>query len=63
MWTNGSIQCRAFSVHILQVHKDLGLLVKRPRVGAVTGPTLRTLFKSTSQKMRKVSFGGRKATR
>jgi hypothetical protein len=60
---NGSNQCGAFSVQIFQVHKDLGLLVERLGVGAVTGPTLRTLFKSSSQKMRKVLFGRRKAMR
>jgi hypothetical protein len=60
---NGSNRCRAFSVQILQIHEALGLLVKRLGGGAVTGPTLWILFKSTSQKMRKVLFGRRKVMR
>jgi hypothetical protein len=60
---NGSRRPRAFSVQILRVHEDPGLLVKKLGVGIVTGPTLWTLFKSTSQKTRKDLFGGREVTR
>jgi hypothetical protein len=58
-----SNRCGGFSAQTLPVHDNVGLLVERSGVGAVTGPTLWTLFKFTSPRTKTDSCGGKRATR
>jgi hypothetical protein len=59
----GSSLCAAFSVQTFQVHKDLGYLVESFGVAAATDRTLRTLFTSTSPRMKMDSCGERRGTK
>jgi hypothetical protein len=54
----GSSLCAESLVQTLQVHKDVGLPVKRYDVGAATDPTPRTLFGFTSPTRMKTDLCG-----